>query len=175
MLVDGALGGLGSVGRQTPHAGKLVADTVLLVVELAVLDEETDDKRWNRQDDGNDQQNVHVVVVGVDESGPFRGTHRVSVGVREGTGVDLGTSGSIEHGKVLLEVARESVGLDSTNESVTAGTANLGKEQEVGGDCSNVLVTNADLSGNLKGDAKETTTETLEYLREDGLDVARAS
>ncbi|KAI3475594.1 hypothetical protein L1887_62966 [Cichorium endivia] len=169
------VGGVLAVVRDALHAGELVADAVLLVVELAVLDEEAEDDGRDRENDGDDEEDVDVVVVGVDDAGPLRGSDGVGGEVQGGAGVDLGTRGSVEHGQILVEVAGEDVGLDGSDDGVAASASDLGEKQEVGSDGGNVLVADADLGSDLKGDAEEATAETLEDLREDGLNVGGAS
>lgn len=89
VLVDRALGGrLVTVLGKAPHANELVANAVLLVVELAVVDEETEDDGRDRKDNGDDKQDVHVVVVGANHTSPFRGSDRVEGHGTEWAGVD---------------------------------------------------------------------------------------
>lgn len=175
VLVDRVLGGLSAVDRQTPHTGQLIANAVLLVVKLAVVDDEAEDDGGHRENDGNDEEDVDVVIVSVDDSGPLRGADGVFEDGAEGAGEDSSALGGGEHGKVLFVVTGKHVGLDSTDDCVTTSTTDLGEEEEVSGDGGDVLVTNADLSSDLEGDTEEATTHTLENLGEDGLDVGRAS
>lgn len=117
---------------------------------------------------------MHVVVVGVDHASPLRGADGVLRDGGERACIDSSALGRVEHGKVLLVVAGEHVGLNGANEGIATGTTHLGEEQEVSSDGGNVLMTNADLGGNLEGDTEKTTTHTLKNLGEDSLDVGGA-
>lgn len=174
VLVDGGLGGLLALGRDTPHTGELVADAVLLVVELAVVDHEAEDDGRHSEDNSDDKEDVHVVVVGADDAGPLRGADGVGGDGSKGVGEDGCTLGGTEHGKIFLVVARKDVGLNCTDEGITTSTTHLGEEEEVSSDGSDILVTDADLCGNLKGDTEEASTHTLKNLGEHSLNIGGA-
>lgn len=143
----------------------LVGDAVLLVVELTVGEEASEDDGDDREGDGDDEQDVHVVGPGVVEGVSLWAAQWVGGNCSRRSRVEGETSRSIG---VSWEVSEESVwndvGLDSSQDGGTDGASEFGPEEDEAGDHGDILVRHGNLCGQLESDTKHTAAEALNAL-----------